>query len=142
MQKLSQGARHMIADKATRALLSDGYEKRPGWCQRWVKQVLQNVGISPEMAVDGSPSARAAFDRYRSLGMVKPEGTVAQVGDILYKVGPNHGKAGHVGIFIGKGRVAENSSAHWTGESEDARGTRDLAAFAGYRVVRLWSDTL
>lgn len=138
MEKLETGKRYEIAERAVKFLTGPGVESRPGWCQRWVKQVLLSLDVSPAMAVDGATSARNAFERYEALGMVMPAGTRANIGDILYKVRARDGLFGHVGIYIGKGKVAENSSAHWSGAHPDARGVRDFDNFPGYRVVRLW----
>lgn len=138
MEKLRTETRYEIADRAVRNLTDAKSEVRPGWCQRWVKQVLLSLSISPAMAVDGAESARDAFERYEALGMTMPEGTKANIGDILYKVRPRDGLFGHVGIYIGKGKVAENSSAHYNGKHPDARGVRSIDNFPGYRVVRLW----
>lgn len=138
MKKIETYRRFKIAESARNALTARGFETRPGWCQRWVKQVLLSAGISSEMAVEGAPSARAAFERYERLGLAMPKGTMAQIGDILYKVNPNDGKYGHVGIYVGNLEVAENSSAHWNGERPDARGKRGLRSYPSYRVVRLW----
>lgn len=139
MKKLPAGKRYEIADRAVKYLTGPGVEKRPGWCQRWVKQVLLSLDVKSEMACEGAESARQAFEWYQAMGMVMPEGTPPNTGDILYKVRPSDGLAGHVGIYIGKDKVAENSSAHWTGKHPDARGVRGLSNFPGARIVRLWS---
>lgn len=138
VEKLDAGKRYEIADRAVLNLTLKGAERRPGWCQRWVKQVLIAVGASQTLRCEGAESAREAFEWYVAMEMVMPEGTPPNIGDILYKVRPKDGLFGHVGIYIGRGKVAENSSAHWNGRHPDARGVRDISNYPGHRVVRIW----
>lgn len=138
MEKLRNDKRYLIAGYAEKALKDEGYETRPGWCQRWVKQVLLKAGVSPEMATEGARSAKDAFSRHKENGMVMPKGTRLNIGDILYKVSVGNGKFGHVGIYIGNDTVAENSSYHVNGARTDARGTRSVKSFGACQVVRLW----
>jgi hypothetical protein len=138
VKRMPTAFRYEIARKAKKALAVKGFESRPTWCQRWVKQVLLSLGVSSELAVEGSQSARVAFNRYQDMGMVMPKGTVANIGDILYKVRATDGRAGHVGIYIGDNLVAENSSAHVGIDDNEARGVRSLDNFPEYRVVRIW----
>lgn len=138
MEKLETAKRYEIGSAAEAALTAPKFEKRPGWCQRWVKQVLYSAGVPVRLVNEGAESARDAFEKYKDAGLVMPSGTVANIGDLLYKVRARDGRFGHVGIYVGNGNVAENSSAHFNGTRPDARGTRDISNFPGYRVVRLW----
>ena len=110
--------------------------KAPGNCYRWVREVCWHASI-PEAVMPKIATARLAFVYYDAKGWALPEGSMPLPGDLLFKVGPHDGRAGHVGIFVGSGSVAENSTAHIDSEEDsDARGKRPAAAFVGARIVR------
>lgn len=127
-----------IQQAALLALSAPGFESQPGYCWRWCRQVLESMPEHnfpiPPRGVD----AKGAFRWYERRGFALPPGTVPQTGDLLFKVSAANGKHGHVGIFVGKNRVAENSSAHVGERDREARGMRTLLGFGGpVRVVRV-----
>lgn len=125
-----------LAKQAIIAVTADWSEKSSGYCQRFVKQVLQSTyGNTFDKYAKASAKLSAYSWRdgdwaeYEVINHPKPEDT--QEGDILYRT-IGSGGFGHVGIRVkggprGNGGVVENSSVHWDGE--DARGIRDIYDF-------------
>jgi len=129
-----------LAATATSALTGPGFESRTGFCQRFVRQVVQaTLGHEYDGCFKASAvESMAAFKGTPYAVKVDPNlpGGGAQPGDLLYKGRKTSGRFGHVGICIGT-KVAENSSSH-VGETtgdRDARGTRSLAAFGAYELI-------
>lgn len=116
----------LVADTARRALTAPGFETRPSWCQRWVRQVLQ-AAFGDRWDGIYQASARATAEAWRAAGYAAPLGQ-PQLGDLLYRT---YRPSGHVGIYIGAYGVAENSTVH----HPDARGTRSLAAWGRPDVI-------
>lgn len=137
--KMPEQKRFAIVESAKHGLEAPWAEKRPGFCQRWVRQVLHNAGVPTELQTLGSPDARTSFRMYEEKGCVMPVGTKPQIGDLLYWIGDGHGRHGHVGIKSTPTHFNENSSVHAESELGDARGYRLLKSCPGYRVVRLWA---
>lgn len=132
--------RFEIARKAEEGISAKWSEKRPGFCERWVKQVLRHVEVPEPLRMEDAVSARAAFEEYRAAGLAMPVGTVAQIGDLMYWVRDGDGKFGHVAIKFASDRYGENSSVHYSIGTGDARGWRYVSGHPGYRVVRLWKS--
>jgi hypothetical protein len=127
-----------LANAAIAAVLdpSDDFVTQPGWCSKFVRQVVESVygqqyaklfqssakrtGIAFQQQGDGFPR----FDAAKHGGL--------QEGDILFKVNTS-GEFGHVGILTARG-VAENSSTG-LGRVHGAKGFRSLAEYGRYDVI-------
>ena len=136
-----------LAIAAEAALTGPGFETSPGYCQRWVREVVQEVA-GPLFDRYWAASAAASLALFEvgssanSLGgryVLNPAAPILR-GDLLYKAPALSGSAGHVGIMGIHGQVCENSSCHWDAGADrpDARGSRTLAAFGPFSaIVRL-----
>lgn len=114
---------HPLATQAEEALTDDDFEREPGYCQRFVRQVRQAVyGHQYDQYDASSAKESAALWRHSSLAVDPEQGS--QVGDILY-FEHGHGPNGHVVIRIPGNLVAENSIAHNTPHHR-GKGTRKL----------------
>ncbi len=146
----STGGNQALARAATNGVTDRRFETEPTYCGRFVNQCV-------EMAYHGTPSRNAAT--YRSGpytrffgGYKRPTATTTgrnfqrdgcyvvrvtggrfEPGDILFKM---HGSGGdgHVGIYVGGGRVAENSSTP-RGRVQGAKGYRSLAEYGHVDLV-------
>ena len=117
-----------IAEQAVRAVTDPRFEARPGWCQRWVRQVVEAVA-GQRYAAMMQGTARDSGLAAQRLGwtVMGPP----QPGDLLYKLDR---PSGHVGIMVAGGRVAENSSTT-RGRARGAVGYRTLAEFGRYDLI-------
>ena len=122
-----------LARAAMAAITDPAVESEAGFCQRFVRQVAQLV-VGHEWDHLWTPSALESMAVCRSAGLCvtgPPE-----PGDLLYK-GRRSGAFGHVGIYVGDGRVAENSSTK-IGRVSGAKGYRTLSQFGTVdAIVRL-----
>lgn len=127
-----------LAMKAKVALAARGFESRPGYCWKWIRQVLtQYYGGHKNMPPVGV-DAKEAMEWYQKKGWALPSGSVPQVGDLIFWVGDSHGVHGHVAMRILGNLMAENSSLHASGKDREARGVRPLPRnFDRVVVVRL-----
>ncbi len=122
---------NLIAKYAIQALTLDDFPRTKGWCQMWARLVYTRaLGNVFEFA--HLPSAQAACKAFKNTRYVVPKGLKLEAGDILYKQGLP-GQFGHVGIYVGHGYVAENSTIHDT--TGDARGLRSLTEFGPYTLA-------
>jgi hypothetical protein len=123
-----------LGKQAEEALTAKGFESRSGYCQRWVRQVVQKM-YGSEFNEYFKASAYETMLAFKdSPYAVDPEkGSV--IGDILYKGRKTSGKYGHVGIRVAGNKVAENSSAHVSETDREARGTRTLDAYGAYELI-------
>lgn len=119
-----------IAAQAVRAVSDPRFEARPGWCQRWARQVVEAVA-GGRFAAMMQGTARDSGLAARRLGWAVAG--PPRPGDLLYKLGAAGGY-GHVGIVVEDGRVAENSSTA-VGRVRGAVGYRTLAAYGRYDVI-------
>lgn len=128
----------VLAKAAIAAVTDNQYEKEPGFCQRFVRQVLARV-YGNQYAGFMSSSAIQTAEAFHSAGLAVSPETLENYpipGDILYKT-TTSGKHGHVGIFVGDDKVAENSSTS-LGRVSGAKGYRTVAQFGKVDwVVRL-----
>lgn len=127
----------LFAVAAREALDDPGYEGRPGQCWRFVRQLIDREyrmkGIRPMLGFN----AAQALKWYKKTTYYRGEKPILRVGDLVFKSPEKSGRAGHVGIYIGNGQIAENSTYH-SARGEDAKGIRSLAEFGEYDgVVRL-----
>lgn len=119
-------------------LTAEWGEKRPGLCWRQMRLSLRHAGIPQSSLPPMGSDAGEAFEWFKERGMVRPGIPNSLPGDLIFWVGPNHGKHGHVGGRILGNRLAENSSYHWSPGDDDARGTRALSHLSGISgVVRV-----
>lgn len=132
--QLVAAALHMLSAQP-RALAGGEYvpEYRDGYCLRWVRQAVESAGYGErferQFRVGSRPTAKLSGQAFKAAGLAVTGG--AEPGDLLFKLAGSGGD-GHVGILLPDGRVAENSSAHWSASGgRDARGTRSVAAFWG-----------
>jgi len=123
-----------LAIAARKAVKDDAFEKRPGYCQRFVRQVMQSI-YGRRYNAYYQDSARETAEEFRehALGFVPDDDTEYRLGDILYKE-KGSGGFGHVGIWVGRVNgsdvplVAENSSTR-IGRISGAKGYRKMAQF-------------
>jgi hypothetical protein len=119
-----------LADAAKKAVTAPGFEKGDGYCQKWVRQVIQKVYGSKFDAYHKASAKKSALAWLNSPYGFRYTGQQLEVGDILYKT-TGSGGFGHVGIDLG-GQIAENSSVHG---KKDARGFRWINDFGDFQVV-------
>jgi hypothetical protein len=129
-----------IAQAALGALTASGYPVTNNLCQKFARMVVQKVvGHQFDAVLQKASAKEAALSLYHA-GIAFPKSQLAakgglQAGDLLYKT-VGSGGFGHVGIYIGDNKVAENSSVHWKASGgRDARGVRTLAAFGDFQYV-------
>jgi cell wall-associated NlpC family hydrolase len=115
---------------AVRALTATGYPTAARMCQMWARISYEHA-IGREWEFAHLPSARQACLAFKNTIYVVKGRQKPEPGDVLYKQGLP-GSSGHVGIYVGSGMVAENSSIHDT--TGDARGLRTLSEFGGYTL--------
>lgn len=132
-------ANKKLADAAENALTAQGFESKSGYCQKWVRQVVQSVygGDFDKFWTASAAETMALFKKSPYAVKVDPTlpGGGSVVGDILYKGTKTSGKYGHVGIRVAGNKVAENSSSHVSGNDREARGTRSLAAYGAFELI-------
>lgn len=125
-----------LANAAIAAITDPEVEAGKGWCSRFVRQVSEKAFGKRYAYLFGS-SAKHTSELFKAAGFaVEPDKDFKpQVGDILFKT--HAGSFGHVGIYVGQGRVAENSSTR-LGRVQGAKGYRTLAQYGPYdRVGRI-----
>lgn len=132
-----------IVRAAIQALTAPWSEDEARYCLRFARTAVERAGYGDRFDAlfrpDRDPAAKEAARAFRAAGWAvsgKPK-----PGDLLFKT---DGDYGHVGILIeynaatGRGKVAENSTAHVGAGDRDARGTRTLGQFGPWQVtVRL-----
>ncbi len=151
-----------IAEKALAAFSDPAFEGQPGYCQRFVRQVVES--LYPDASFDAyfAPSAVQSmmnfeptrFNVWEEVGESGqfPDDGFIQAGDILYKGTATSGPFGHVGIAFhntidGEAIlcVAENSSYHMNpdhmGDVSGAKGWRTAAAFGPIEMVVRLTET-
>lgn len=129
-----------IAQEATVALSKAGYPTTNNLCQKFARLVVEKVLGGKPMGSPNPLSATAAAHKLLAEGKAFPASDLArhgglQAGDLLYKT-QGSGGFGHVGIYIGDGKVVENSTVHWKRSGgKDARGVRSLKEFGAFQIV-------
>lgn len=127
-------ANQKIADAAIAAMNDPDIESRPGFCSRFVRQVLGKVygdkyqGLFGASAIDSGHSFQRA-----GLDVNVTDQSQLQVGDILFKM-QGSGGFGHVGIYVGARGVASNSSTS-IGRVSGAKGFRTLGQWGPWGLV-------
>lgn len=119
-----------IVQSAVSGLSATWTESIAGFCSRWVRQVMGNATGGKTNRLFGS-SAKASEKLWQAAGMSHSLASLGgakglKPGDVLFQ-GFGSGGYGHVGIYLGNGKVAENSTRY--GGKGDARGVTDLASF-------------
>lgn len=90
------------------------------WCARWVRQVYENAGVG---------ACRHATDYEAAKHhIISTDKSAIPIGAAVYGTGSNSGGAGHVGIYIGGGKVVDsvgsgiktwNTIEEWTAWQKD-----------------------
>jgi hypothetical protein len=111
-----------LAQEAARALHAPGFETLPGYCLRWVRQVVQSYYGHDFWKVPQGLDARQSGKWLLADGDAVPGHGLGEIGSILFFEGEHHGKHGHVVIRLAGNIVAENSVVH----APDGRGIRPL----------------
>jgi hypothetical protein len=125
-----------IVAAAALAMVRRGYESRPGFCARFVRQVVWEVYNRRDFP-PGNLDARQQFQWFAAQGLSIPLEHGSVPGDLLYKISFHDGLHGHVGIRCIGNVVIENSSYH-SENGSDARGQRTLEAFGEVSgIIRL-----
>jgi hypothetical protein len=124
-----------LNDEAIAAIAADGFETRPHYCSRWVRQVVEAVCPGDFDALFGATAVETG-NNFRAAGYTVPLASGTVLGDILVKM-HGSGGAGHIGIRVLGNRMAENSSVHWSSEDDqpDARGFRSLVEFGHFDLI-------
>ena len=122
-----------LAEAAVKAVFDPGYEQARGYCSRFVRQVVESVYGERHRELFGA-SACESGERFLDAGLAfrRRNHQPPLAGDILFKT--HAGPFGHVGIYDGTGRVAENSSTS-IGRVDGAKGFRSLTAYGIFDVV-------
>lgn len=120
-----RGLTERIAEKAEQALTDDAFERDAGMCQRFVRQVVQDVAGRRFDHFWGSTAENTAR-RFAKTGFVVPNGGYGQPGDLLYWRGTKNQTAGHVGIRIKGDRIAHNSVTDKHDTASGYKGRRDI----------------
>jgi hypothetical protein len=127
-------ANQEIADAAIAAMNDPNIESRPGFCSRFVRQVIAKVygdkyrGLFGASAIDtGNSFKRSGLD-----ASVTQQNQL-EVGDILFKM-RGSGGFGHVGIYVGARGIASNSSTS-IGRVSGAKGFRTLGQWGQWDLV-------
>lgn len=106
-----------------------------GWCQVFVRLCYEHVyGKTYEGFRRKSANLTGRAFRAGGLAMTKAQAGALQAGDILYKCPDNLDHYGHVGIFVGNDRIAENSSTS-IGRVRGALGFRTVSQFGSYDLI-------
>jgi len=119
-----------LAKAAVAAVTDPAFEAEAGYCQRFVRQVVQAVA-GDQFDHLWAESATATARRCLAAGLAVV-GT-PRAGDLLYRT-QGAGGFGHVGICLGDGRVAENSSTK-VGRVQGAKGYRSLKQYGAVDVL-------
>lgn len=126
----------LLINTAVKALTVKGFEKRPSYCARWLRQVVEEATNDASILPDWL-DARAQFYFLQAKGFAIPVSNGSVPGDLLYKIGLGQGLHGHCGIRVPGNHVAENSSYHSAYDS-DARGMREIEEFGRVTgIIRL-----
>lgn len=125
-----------LSAAAISGLTNPAFEKKPGMCQRFVRQAIQRAHGN---RFDRFHLGTAELSRRAWINggySVEPKnGSV--IGDILYKKATSGQPEGHVGIRISGNRVAENSTRS-AGRISGGKGIVSLAEFGHVdTIVRL-----
>jgi hypothetical protein len=96
---------------AISALDSPRFTRVPGWCQKFVRQVIQSVH-SGRFDAFHEPTAHESMLAWKNTPYAVPVANGSVPGDILYYREKLFRKHGHVAIRIAGNQVAENSTAH------------------------------
>lgn len=123
-----------LAELAIKAVTApSGFTKRRQECKIWVRQVVWQVygddrwrevlgaGYTPDAASSGRALVRAGLDVPNRL----------EEGDLLVWYA---GEYGHIAIYVGDGRIAENYSPHAAKNGGDARGFRRVTNLSPWDV--------
>ena len=125
-----------LAATATSAITNPAFERRGGYCQRFVRQVVQRAHGSRYDRFHKS-TAEASRKAWIAGGYAVNPKNGSVIGDILYKAATREVPEGHVGIRVAGNRVAENSTTS-LGRVQGAKGFRTLEEFGAVKtIVRL-----
>jgi|GEM_PF-5410248 len=116
-----------LANAAKQAVYEGAFELSKGYCSRFCRQVTESVYGDKYSDLFGG-SAIDTGERFSSANMVTSN---AEVGDFLIKMGKPFG---HIGIYVGDNKVAENSSTR-IGRIRGALGFRSLEQYGAYQVT-------
>src|SRR4051794_18509888 len=112
-----------LADAANAAIDDPAVEAKPGYCQRYVRQVMQRVyGSKYDEYFQASAKATAYALLHAGLAVDASDAGELETGDVLYKT-TTAGPFGHVGIYVGDDKIASNSSTS-LGRIHGAKGYR------------------
>lgn len=73
------------------------------YCQRWVRLVYENAGLNP-----GSYATAYEASQHN---VISKDRSAIPIGAAVYGTGVSSGGAGHVGIYIGSGKVIDSQSS-------------------------------
>lgn len=134
----TQGGNKPIADAALRLIDRKGVVSGRKLCSRFARfAVGAAYKQDPYGGKFGGYFGKTAnisaknFENSPYKVSLKP-GEKPQVGDLLFKY---DNQSGHVGIYIGDNKVAENSTSRYTRHTDGYKGIRDLDKFGKIDVV-------
>lgn len=106
-----------------------------GWCQVFARLCYEHVyGDKYDSFRRNSANLTGRAFQKGGLAMSKAQAGELQLGDILYKCPSNLDYYGHVGIYVGNGKIAENSSTS-IGRVRGALGYRTVSQFGNYELI-------
>ena len=104
-----------IASKAREGVTASWTTDLLGYCSMFVRQVLQKAGVKDDLF---GGTAIATAQKFRAAGLVSNDTSNLRPGDVLFQEfgswidtngdGKKDTQAGHTGVFIGNGQVAQN----------------------------------
>ncbi len=127
-------ANQKIADAAHAAMHDASVESKPGFCSRFVRQVVSKVYGDKYQGLFGASAIDTGRNfEHAGLDASATQSSQLEVGDILFKM-QGSGGFGHVGIYVGEKGVASNSSTP-LGRLSGAKGYRTLGQWGQWQLV-------
>jgi hypothetical protein len=118
-----------LSDVAKKAVKEGAFELKKGYCSRFVRQCVEAAYGTKYAELFGS----SAIDTGKAFQRNNLTVSDLQPGDILFKM-TGSGGFGHVGIFVGDDKVAENSSTK-IGRVRGALGFRTVEQYGAYQLT-------
>jgi hypothetical protein len=119
-----------LAEAAKNAVYSGDFELEKGYCSRFVRQVVESVYNEKYSELFGASAIQTGKN---FIGAAMTTTDKVEPGDILVKM-TGSGGFGHIGIFVGDDKVAENSSTKF-GRIRGALGFRTMSQWGDWQVT-------
>lgn len=133
LQAAIEAQQGIFCEYAVLGIRDEEFEDDPTFCQRYVREIAQEVyghtydELWKSNAIESAKAVlNSRFYRHPNTGTLP--------GDICYKT-RGSGPDGHVGIRVWGNFIAENSSYHSRRNNGDARGLRTVQEFGAIQIV-------